>query len=357
MIGIVSDPLFMDHDTGSGHPETPQRIPSLHSLFSGADPEILMVQPVAADEEDILLNHSREYVDLVRKSCENGSGHLDADTAYSKGSYAVSLLAAGSLIKLCEMALDKSIDSGFAFVRPPGHHALHGRAMGFCIFNNVAITARKARLSLGVKKVLIIDFDVHHGNGTQDSFFKDEDILYFSTHQSPFYPGTGGLGETGEGRGKGFTINCPMRYGKTDGQYLALYRHVLAPVIRAFRPGLVLVSAGFDAHGSDPIGGMRLSSACFASIAWKGVTTLKPKGHPLPACSRPLKAKQCRKSSLQPGPSLMLLLPPTANSGYCRIRYRGIVAMSFIMTFVLKPTSPSIPSCFQPGYSHIILPC
>ena len=341
MIGIVSDPLFMDHDTGVGHPETPQRIPSLHSLFSGADPDILMVQPVAADEEDILLNHSRAYVDLVRRSCEKGSGYLDADTAYSKDSYAVSLLAAGSLVRLCEMALARRIASGFAFVRPPGHHALYDRAMGFCIFNNVAIAARKARLSLGVNKVFIVDFDVHHGNGTQDSFYKDEDVLYFSTHQSPFYPGTGGLGETGAGRGKGFTVNCPMRYGKTDGQYLAVYRHVLAPVIRAFQPGLILVSAGFDAHADDPIGGMRLSSACFGAIAsvigaaakdvgapviycLEGGYDLEAQKHPLPAFSRLLKAKHCLKSHRHPGQSLMVLSPRTANSGLCRIRQRAL---------------------------------
>jgi acetoin utilization deacetylase AcuC-like enzyme len=284
MIGIVSDPLFMDHDTGSGHPETPQRIRSLHSLFSGDDPEMLMVQPAAADEEDILLNHDRAYVDLVRKSCARGSGHLDPDTAFSQDTYAVSLLAAGSLIRLCELALGKHISAGFAFVRPPGHHALPDRAMGFCIFNNVAIAARKARLSLGVKKVLVVDFDVHHGNGTQHSFYRDEDVLLFSSHQSPFYPGTGGLGETGAGRGKGLTVNCPMHYGKTDGQYLALYRHVLAPVMRAFRPGLVLVSAGFDAHGSDPIGGMKLSSACFGAMAGVIGSAARDCGAPVVYC-------------------------------------------------------------------------
>lgn len=267
MIGVVSDLTFMDHDTGSYHPETPLRIQYLHALFAQPDPAIQMVAPIPAERDDILLNHERAYIDLVRRSCENGSGYLDPDTAYSEESYATALLAAGSLIKLCEMAIRKEITSGFALIRPPGHHAEFDRAMGFCIFNNVAIAARKAQEAFGIAKVMIIDFDVHHGNGTQDSFYRDDSVVYFSTHQYPFYPGTGSLKETGAARGEGFTVNCPLSYGKTDGQYIAIYRYVLAPIIREFKPGLILVSAGFDAHNLDPIGGMRLSSACYGAIA------------------------------------------------------------------------------------------
>jgi acetoin utilization deacetylase AcuC-like enzyme len=267
MIGIVSNPVFMDHDTGSYHPETPVRIQYLHTLFCDPDPQIHMVEPVKAAVDDILLNHHRAYIDLVKRACEAGSGHLDPDTAYSAESYATALLAAGSLIRLCEMAIEGEITSGFAFVRPPGHHSVYERAMGFCLFNNVAIAARKARETFGIQKVLIIDFDVHHGNGTQDSFYRDDSVLYFSTHQYPFYPGTGSLYEKGEAVGEGFTVNCPLGYGKTDGQYMSIYRYVLSPIIQAFKPGLILVSAGFDAHAMDPIGGMQLSSACYGAIA------------------------------------------------------------------------------------------
>lgn len=269
MIGIVSDPtLFMRHDTGGYHPESPMRVQYIHTIFSGKDPDILMVEPVRASADDIRLNHSRTHIDRVVRSCMPGRlVDLDPDTVSSEDSYDTALHAAGSVIRLVQMALSGEISSGFAAVRPPGHHATHDDAMGFCLFNNVAIAARKAMRSLGVKKVLIVDFDVHHGNGTQDSFYGSRDVLYFSSHQYPFYPGTGRLSEIGSGGAEGFTVNCPLRGGRHDGEFLSAYRRVLVPIIEAFEPGLVLVSAGFDAHAMDPIGGMQVSSRGFAALA------------------------------------------------------------------------------------------
>jgi acetoin utilization deacetylase AcuC-like enzyme len=268
MIGVVSDPLFMNHETGGYHPETPMRVHYIHTLFAGKDPGILMIDPVPASIEDIKLNHAKYYIDLVMRSCSsNRYTDLDPDTICSEDSYSVALNAAGSLIRLTELAISGEIEAGFASVRPPGHHATADEAMGFCLFNNVAIAAHKAIRSFGVKKVLIVDFDVHHGNGTQESFYGSKDVLYFSTHQYPFYPGTGRLADVGARGAEGFTVNCPLRSGKNDGQYAAVYRRVLVPVVKAFKPGLVLVSAGFDAHGMDPIGGMQLSSMGFAAIA------------------------------------------------------------------------------------------
>jgi acetoin utilization deacetylase AcuC-like enzyme len=268
MIGVVSDPLFMNHETGSYHPETPMRIHYIHTVFNGKDPGIVMVDPVQASPEDIMLNHEQYYVDHVLRSCTTKSlVDLDPDTVCSEDSYSVALYAAGSLIRLVQMALAGEIDAGFASVRPPGHHATADEAMGFCLFNNVAIAARKAIRFFGVDKVLIIDFDVHHGNGTQESFYSSTSVLYFSMHQYPFYPGTGRLSETGASGAEGYTVNCPLRGGKNDGQYVAVFRSLLVPIIEAFSPNLILVSAGFDAHAMDPIGGMQLSSKGFASLA------------------------------------------------------------------------------------------
>lgn len=268
MIGIVSDPVFMNHDTGGHHPETPLRIQCLHTLFAREDPLVKMIAPVPGRVEDVLLNHGRDYVDRVCRL--SGSGQcvdLDPDTVCSPDSYETALLAAGSLVELVRLALEGEVKTGLACVRPPGHHARKDEAMGFCLFNNVAVAARKAIRDFGAGKVAIVDFDVHHGNGTQESFYSDSKVLYFSTHQYPFYPGTGSLSETGAGEGAGYTVNCPLRAGMNDSHYLAVYRQVLAPVIEAFEPGLILVSAGFDAHERDPIGGMRMSSQGFAAVA------------------------------------------------------------------------------------------
>ncbi|HHO77053.1 MAG TPA: histone deacetylase [Deltaproteobacteria bacterium] len=268
MIGIVSDPVFMDHDTGCYHPESSLRIQYIHTLFYQKNPGIKMIDPVIARVDDIALNHDMSYVRKIAGCCRTHDlVNLDMDTVCCEDSYNIALLAAGSLIRLTEMALNQEIDAGFAFVRPPGHHALKARAMGFCIFNNVAIAARNALKYQGIKRVMIVDFDVHHGNGTQDSFYNDKSVLYFSTHQYPFYPGTGGVSDTGRGKGLGYTVNCPLSAGKRDGHFIAVYRYILAPVVQAYEPELILVSAGFDAHAMDPIGGMDLSSKGFGAIA------------------------------------------------------------------------------------------
>lgn len=268
MIGVISHPLFMQHETGPYHPEQPMRIQCIHSVFAQNDPDIAMIDPVPADLEDIMLNHEKNYIELVRRACcSNRYTSLDADTVCSEDSYTTALYAAGSVIQLMRMVLSGKIDAGFASVRPPGHHATYDSAMGFCIFNNVAIAAHKAISECGLGKVLIADIDVHHGNGTQESFYDSKDVLYFSTHQYPFYPGTGTMQECGSRGAEGFTVNCPLRGGKDDAQMVSLYRHILVPIIRTFRPELILVSAGFDAHRTDPIGGMKLTAKGFASIA------------------------------------------------------------------------------------------
>ncbi len=268
MIGVVSDPVFMNHDTGGYHPESPLRVQYIHTLFYEDAPGVVRVDPVKASIDDVLLNHDRGYIRSVADSCSSDDlVNLDMDTVCSEDSFDTALLAAGSTVKLTEMALNSEIDAGFSFVRPPGHHACRNAAMGFCLFNNIAIAAHKAIQSYGVRKVLIVDFDVHHGNGTQESFYSSSDVLYFSTHQHPFYPGTGSIADLGKGDGLGYTVNCPLRSGQKDGHFIAVYQSILSPIVEAFEPGLILVSAGFDAHASDPIGGMQVSARGFGAIA------------------------------------------------------------------------------------------
>ncbi len=211
--------------------------------------------------------HASEYISYVKSKAEKGGGWLDPDTVMSPKSYEAALYAAGGVLVAVEAVMKEEVDNAFALVRPPGHHAIQDRAMGFCIFNNVAIAAKFALSKFNLNRVLIADFDVHHGNGTQDAFYSDPKVLYFSTHQYPFYPGTGWMDETGTGAGEGTTVNFPMAAGWGDEEYLRAFNEVLIPVARRFQPQLILVSAGFDAHWADHLAMMKVTITGFAQMA------------------------------------------------------------------------------------------
>ncbi|MFZ5584635.1 MAG: histone deacetylase [Thermodesulfobacteriota bacterium] len=267
-VGLVHDPVFQEHDPGSYHCESPRRLEVLEQALAAwpgrAAAVSLPLRP--ATPAELTLVHTERHVQRIAGT-QGRHASLDPDTGTSPQSYQVALKAAGSLIDLCDAALAGDVDHGLALVRPPGHHATPERAMGFCLFNNIAIAARHLVQNRGLERVLIVDWDVHHGNGTEDAFFRDQSVFYFSVHQSPFYPGTGPVQAVGSGAGAGFNLNAPMLYGKGDRDYLAVFRHLLAPVARCFRPQFILVSAGFDAHQDDPLGGMALTEAGYAGMA------------------------------------------------------------------------------------------
>ena len=265
--GLVYDPIYLEHDTGR-HPEKSQRLVAImsHLEETGAKEKLTLLSPRPASIEELETVHAPEYVSEVKSKAERGGGWLDPDTIMCPRSYEVALYAAGGLLTGVESVVKGEIDSAFALVRPPGHHATRNRAMGFCIFNNVAIAAKFALSNFNLSRVLIADFDVHHGNATQETFYADPRVLYFSTHQYPFYPGTGWMDEIGTGEGEGFTVNFPMNAGWGDEEYLRAYNEVLVPVARRFQPQLILVSAGFDPHWADRIAMMQVSVSGFAQI-------------------------------------------------------------------------------------------
>jgi acetoin utilization deacetylase AcuC-like enzyme len=266
--GIVKDDRYINHRPGAGHPESHQRLEVIYAMLEESDMKgrFQDVPARQAERDELTLVHLSEYVNMVASTEGKDFTRLDPDTTTSSGSYEAALLAAGGLCQAVSMVVSGELDNAFALVRPPGHHAEADRGMGFCLFNNVAIGARYAQTSHNLERILIIDWDLHHGNGTQHSFEEDPSILYFSTHQYPYYPGTGSTNEVGIGEGEGFTVNVPLSMGYGDGEYAGIFEKILKPVTLDFDPDLILVSAGFDIHGNDPLGGMRVTPAGFAAL-------------------------------------------------------------------------------------------
>jgi acetoin utilization deacetylase AcuC-like enzyme len=262
--GLVYHPIYLQHETG-GHPEKKERLTAILERINSEKLDVEYITPRAATIDQVAAVHTRRYIDQVKAISQKGGGYLDIDTILSQHSYDAALMAAGGAVTAVDAAIN-GYDGAFALVRPPGHHAMPDRGMGFCIFNNVAIAAKHAQ-ALGLKKVLIVDWDVHHGNGTNAIFYSDRSVLYFSTHQHPHYPGTGRMNEIGEDGAEGTKVNVPLPSGTGDEGYLMAYREILKPIALEFKPDIVLVSAGQDPHRDDPLGGMCLTAAGFGAIA------------------------------------------------------------------------------------------
>jgi len=314
-LAIVRDDRYLEHNPGAGHPESPNRLRVIHDLINKEFPALPLIPPRPATEGELALVHDPFYIQTVADTEGRARSQLDPDTGLSARSYEIARLAAGGLLEAVDAIFGKpphlnplpdgertshhpplpsreraglsrlrevrgesamaeqaghavqNPNSIFAFVRPPGHHAESGRGMGFCIFNNVAIAAEYAVEKYGVKRVLIVDWDLHHGNGTQHAFYDRPDILFFSSHQFPHYPGTGDFDEVGRGKGEGYTVNAPFSHGFGDKEYLSVYDRILRPVALEYKPELVLVSAGFDPYVKDPLGGIMLTAEGFGAIA------------------------------------------------------------------------------------------
>jgi acetoin utilization deacetylase AcuC-like enzyme len=265
---ITIDHRFRDHDTGPGHPERRERIEVIEEMlvdWRGAPLERVASRTVGEDELETV--HTAGMIAHVKQTSGKEHARLDPDTSTSPESFEVALLAAGAVLELVDAVATRTYANGFAFVRPPGHHATRDRAMGFCLFNNVAIAAAHLKRKHKLARVAIVDWDLHHGNGTQAIFYDDPSVLYVSLHQYPYYPGTGAATEVGTGAGTGFTVNVPFSEGVGDDGFRAAFSEVIEPVLRQFAPEVVLVSAGFDCHRRDPLGGLEVSENGFIGMA------------------------------------------------------------------------------------------
>ena len=264
---ILRDDLFLQHATGSGHPERPERLAAVHASLDASPVDgTTSRSPRAASDAELQRVHGRAHCARVAATRGGPLQNLDADTVAGPRSDEVARLAAGAVVQGVEAVVDGAARGAFALVRPPGHHAEPERAMGFCLYNNVAVAAEHALQQGGLSRVLIVDPDVHHGNGIQDAFAERDDVLYISSHRFPFYPGTGAAPETGTAAGRGYTVNLPLDGGIDDIHLLHVWREIADPVVRAFEPELVLVSAGFDTWHRDPLGGMAVTERGFAAL-------------------------------------------------------------------------------------------
>ncbi len=253
---------------GAFHVESPKRLTAIYNMIdSDFSFPLKTIQPRAAELDEIAWTHTLSHINRIKDTSGKDRVSLDPDTSTSALSYDTALLAVGGLLESCKAVMEKKIQNGFALIRPPGHHAEASYAMGFCLFNNVAVAAEFLIKKHGLKRILIIDWDLHHGNGTQHSFYDRSDVLYFSTHQFPFYPGTGDRGEIGEGAGKGYTVNVPLYGGNGDSEFLYIFKNILSPIAAEFKPDFILVSAGFDISSADPLGGMKVSASGFGALA------------------------------------------------------------------------------------------
>ncbi|MBN2438368.1 MAG: histone deacetylase [Deltaproteobacteria bacterium] len=266
--GIVKDGRYLGHGSGFAHPETPERLVSIYEMLDNPDMawKFVWIDARHATREELERVHRSSYIDFIAHTAGQAMTMLDPDTVATAETYDTARLAAGGVMNAIDSVVSGETDNAFALVRPPGHHAQAAEAAGFCIFNNIAIGARHALARWGMDRVLIVDWDLHHGNGTADTFYEERQVLYFSTHQFPGYPGTGNLAETGKGPGLGYTINVPLRPGADDAFYIRVFRELLCPVARAFRPEIILVSAGFDIYIGDPLGEMKVTPEGFACL-------------------------------------------------------------------------------------------
>ena len=261
---FFTDNLFLEHKTGAGHPEAPSRLEAIRARLEEQSyfPNFQTLEPRFAKPEEAALIHEAGYIDSLKRFCEAGGGYLDGDTPVSERSYEAACLALGAGLTAAEKIVAGELDRALLLLRPPGHHSLRDRAMGFCLFNNIAVAAARLK-ELGLKRIAILDWDVHHGNGTEAAFYEDPEVFFLSLHQYPFYPGTGAPEDRGAGAGEGFTLNLPQPSGAGDAEYRRAFENQVPAALEKFNPEILLISAGFDAHRADPLAGINLSTSSF----------------------------------------------------------------------------------------------